>query len=231
MKRFTSFLTAIILAGFFSVSMLHAQEAGTGMVSKTENPFSVGADVYSSYVWRGVKFSGPSFQPYLEASFGNFTIGSWGSFDFIGGFAEADIYASYAFDFGLSLGVTDYYYPGTSYFEFSDSLGAHALEINAGYEIGGLSIGANYIVNEAGGAASAGGDMYFELGYSFDNFSLFVGGGDGWHTSDGEFMITNVGISSEKEIKVSETFSLPVSGAVILNPEMEQFFVVVGISF
>ncbi len=207
--------------------MVFAQEA-----EEVSSPFSVGADVYSNYVWRGTKFGvGPAIQPFVEFSAGNFTLGSWGSFCFTSSEgAEADLYASYSFDFGLSIGITDYYYPGLMYFDYSKETGAHALELNLGYEISGLSLAGNYVLNEAGGAASAGGDMYFELGYSFTNIDLFVGGGDGWHTSDGEFNLCNVGIGTSKEIKVSDSFSLPVSGAVILNPDKEQFYVVVGFS-
>jgi hypothetical protein len=87
------------------------------------------------------------------------------------------------------------------------------------------------MLNEAPGAGTAGGDMYFELGYSFEAVSLFVGAGDGWHTSTGDFAVCNVGLSVSKEVEVTEKFSLPMSGAVILNPETEQFFVVFGMSF
>jgi len=194
----------------------------------------VGADIYSNYIWRGTKFgTGPAIQPYVEGSIGGFTIGSWGSICLTGDeAAEADLYISYSFDFGLSLGLTDYYYPGSPYFEFSDTTASHAYEINLGYEAGDFSVSANYILNDAGsGAGSAGGDMYFELGYTVGGASLFLGAGDGWHTSDGEFDICNVGVSTEKAIKISEDFSLPMSGAVILNPETEQFYVVVGVSF
>ncbi|MEX2429250.1 MAG: hypothetical protein WD577_13465, partial [Bacteroidales bacterium] len=104
-------------------------------------------------------------------------------------------------------------------------------EFNLGYEVGGFSLGANYMLNEAPGAGTVGGDMYFELGYSFEAVSLFVGGGDGWHTSTGNFALTNIGLSVSKELEITETFSLPVSGAVILNPETEQFYVVFGVSF
>ncbi|MCA1746229.1 MAG: hypothetical protein LC655_00925, partial [Bacteroidales bacterium] len=86
-------------------------------------------------------------------------------------------------------------------------------------------------LNEAPGAGTAGGDMYYELGYSFETVGLFVGGGDGWHTSTGDFALTNIGLSVSKELEISETYSLPLSGAVILNPETEQFYVVVGVSF
>ena len=133
--------------------------------------------------------------------------------------------------FGLSLGLTDYYYPELQVFDFSRTSGSHALEINTGFEKGGFSLGANYILNEAGGAASAGGDMYFQAGYAFTNFELFVGAGDGWHTSDGNFNICNIGLGTSKEIVLTEKFSIPVSGQIILNPERERLYLVVGFSF
>jgi hypothetical protein len=87
------------------------------------------------------------------------------------------------------------------------------------------------MLNAAGGAGTVGNDMYFELGYSFEAVSLFVGAGDGWHTSDAEFAVCNVGLAYSKEIEISDKFSLPVSGTLILNPDTEQFFVVFGVSF
>lgn len=190
---------------------------------------SVGADVVSTYVWRGVAYGGPSIQPYVDYTSGGFSVGAWGSQSYDGG-QEMDLYLSYGFDFGLSVGVTDYYYPGTEYFDFSDTTGAHGVELNVGFETGGFSIAGNYIFNEAGDAGTAGSDTYFELGYSIDNVSLFIGAGDGWHTSDSEFALCNVGLTATKEIKLTESFSLPVSGSVILNPDTEQFFIVVGFS-
>ncbi len=38
-----------------------------------------------------------------------------------------------------------------------------------------------------GTAGTTGGDMYFELGYAFKYFGIYLGAGDGWHTEDGEF--------------------------------------------
>ena len=191
--------------------------------------FSVNADIVSSYVWRGVQYSGASIQPTLQFTAGGFSIGSWGSAGF-DGFLEMDLYAKYAFDFGLSLGVTDYYYPGTNYFDYTKASGAHGYEINLGYTTGGLSLGANYILNEAGGAATAGGDKYFEVGYAFDKFSIFAGAGDGWHTPTGGFGLVNVGISSSKTIKITDSFSLPVKASAILNPTTKQYFLVAGIT-
>ncbi|MEX2464203.1 MAG: TorF family putative porin, partial [Balneolaceae bacterium] len=147
-----------------------------------------GVDFYSTYVFRGVAFSGPSIQPYVEFEAGSFTFGGWGSQGY-DGFQEMDLYASYSFDFGLSIGLTDYYYPGSEYFD-GDS---HAFEINTGIEISNFSLAANMVLNEASGAGSAGEDLYFEAGLTVGSADLFVGAGDGWHSSDGEFNLVNVG--------------------------------------
>jgi hypothetical protein len=183
-----------------------------------------GVDLVSTYVWRGVAYSGPSWQPYVEASAGSFSIGAWGSQGY-DGFQEMDLYASFSIG-DLSIGFTDYYYPGSDYLS-GDS---HAFEINAGYALGSISIAANYIVNEAADAGSAGGDMYFELGYSGAAADVFIGAGDGWHSSTGDFGLVNIGVTKSKEIKITEHFSLPVSGAVIFNPDSEQLYILAGIS-
>ena len=60
-----------------------------------------GADVVSSYVWRGTQFGeGPHIQPYISTGSGGFEIGLWGSFPTTagGGGNELDAYVSY--DFG-----------------------------------------------------------------------------------------------------------------------------------
>lgn len=189
----------------------------------------VGADVVSSYVWRGTQFSGLSVQPGVTFSKGGFSLGAWGSAG-LDGFLEMDLFASYEFDFGLSVGITDYYFPGTDYFDLSKATGAHGFELNLGYGIKDFSLSANYMLNEAGGAATAGGDMYVELGYAFKSFSIFAGAGNGWHTPDGGFSLVNVGLSTSKDIKITDSFTLPLSGSVILNPKTQQFFIVAGIT-
>lgn len=223
-------LWKIILTAFFGMLLISTLNPDT--VSAQE--ISPGVDFYSTYVFRGVAFSGPSIQPYVEFSSGGFAVGAWGSQGIDGsatdgslGFQEMDLYAGYEFDFGLSLGITDYYYPGSEYFD-GDS---HAFEINSGLEIEKLSLSANIVLNEAAGAGSAGSDLYFEAGYSLGAASLFAGAGDGWHSSDGDLALVNVGIGTSKDIEITETFTLPLSGAIILNPDTEQFYIVAGISF
>lgn len=222
-KYFLTALSILFIATSFQT--VKAQDDG-------EVTVSTGVDLYSTYVWRGVAYAGPSLQPYVELGAGGFILGAWGSQGIDGlitsgtasnGFQEMDLYTAYSFDFGLSLGVTDYYYPGTLFFE-EDS---HAFELNGGYTVGDLSLSANYIF---AGGGSVGDDVYFQLGYDVGQANLFIGGGDGWHSTDTEFTIVNIGVGTSKEIEITDSFSLPVSGAVILNPDTEQFYITAGIS-
>lgn len=195
----------------------------------TESPISVGADLVSRYVWRGLDFgNAPAVQPTIELALGNFAIGAWGSYTLnSSSYLEADLYASYSFDFGLSVIATDYYFPAAEFGGVTDSsyfdLDAHSFEIGLSQEIGDFYLSAYYFLN-------LNDDFYVEAGYSFEHFSLFVGGGNQSYTSDTEFKITNFGISTSKEIPFSDSFSLPVSGALVFNPDLQQFNIVFGFS-
>ncbi|MFO7846230.1 MAG: TorF family putative porin [Balneolaceae bacterium] len=224
-----STLTKSLFTTLFGFSLLFLLPPDTSQAQEIDT----GVDLYSTYVFRGVAFSGPAVQPYVEFSSGGFAIGAWGSQGIDGdpddgslGFQEMDLYAGYEFDFGLSLGLTDYYYPGSPYTE-GDS---HALELNLGYAIENFSLSANYIFNEAAFAGSAGEDLYFEAGLTVGAADLFLGAGDGWHSTDGDFALVNAGISTSKEIKITDSFSIPLNGAVVYNPDSEQFYILAGIS-
>lgn len=214
-------ITLLFFALFAICTMsVNAQE-------ESKSSFTAGADFYSNYVWRGSLFGqGPAFQPTVKFTSGIFTAGVWGSFD-ASGYAEADPYFSLAIPGGISLGMTNYYYPRLGSFA-SDSTSAY--EINLGYATGGLSLSANYILNKASVAGSAGNDKYFQASYAFKNVSLTVGAGDGWHTSDGKFNVCNIALGTGKEIKITDSFSIPVTGQVIFNPQKNQLFMVVGFS-
>lgn len=219
-KIIMSVITAALSISLAQVSAQDGKSSG----------FSVGADLYSNYIWRGHKLgTGPAIQPTVKFATGGLTVGVWGSFD-AGGYTEVDPYISYSLPFGLSVGLTDYYSPSLALFETIDSLESHALEFNAGFTVGGFSLSANYIFNEAKGIESKGNDMYFQAGYSFKHFSILIGAGDGWHTTDGKFNFCNITLGTSKEIKITETFSIPVTGQVVVNTDLEALYVVVGFS-
>lgn len=208
------FVTVVLMAGSFS-----------GSAQESKGAWTAGADIVNSYIWRGSKAGLFSIQPTVKYANGGFTIGAWGSGDLTTGAPdEADLFALYSFKSGLSLGVTDYHYNSSKLF----AKDVHAIEASVGYAIGKLSLSGNYVFNSASGAA--GEDKYFEAGYQFSSAKLFVGAGDGWYTNDASFQVCNIGISTTKTIKISDTFSIPLTGSIIVNPNKEQIFYVVGIS-
>jgi hypothetical protein len=205
----------------------------SGQAEERGSSWTTGADFYSSFIWRGTRQgSGPAVQPVLEFNAGLFTAGAWGSFDFRD-YQEVDLYLSFAFSEGLSFGIQDYYTPDLSYFDYSRSSGSHAFELNLNYSGEHVSLEADYVINEAGGVGSLGGDLYFEARVSFDYFSVFMGAGNGWHTYDSDtdkasFNVCNIGIETSKTVEITDRFSIPVIGQLIFNPDKEQMFIVVG---
>jgi uncharacterized protein (TIGR02001 family) len=197
--------------------------------AQEESSWTTGVDLYSSYVWRGMKIgSGPALQPSIEFSTGGLTLGAWGSYCFTENEAmETDLYAGYEFTLGenstLGLTLTDYYYPGTKYFT-ADS---HFFEPMVNLGLGKFSFTGAYMM---GTKASDVKDKYFEAAFDAGSVKLTLGAGDGQYTKDGNFNVCNIGLSTTKTIKVTDSFSIPVNGALILNPSSESLFIVVGIS-
>jgi hypothetical protein len=192
---------------------------------ETKSAFSVGTDIVSNYIWRGSKFGkGPAIQPTVEFTAGKFTLGAWGSYCLSDQEApEADMYTSLSLG-PVNLGLTDYYYPGNSFFNTAH----HALEVNGSLGLGIFSFSGNWILNE--GAGSTGNDLYFEAGFNTGKVNLFAGAGNGWYTPNGRFNVCNLGLSSAKDIKITESFSVPLTGSLILNPAAEQLYIVIGFS-
>ena len=57
-------------------------ELTSGVIhAQPQTEISIGGDLVSTYVWRGVYQSGFSLQPEIGLSVGGFTVGVWGSTD------------------------------------------------------------------------------------------------------------------------------------------------------
>jgi hypothetical protein len=228
MRRSGRFICGLVLVAVATVDMTLY-----GQAEDPASPWTTGADFYSSFVWRGTRQgSGPAIQPVIEFTTGFFTAGAWGSFDF-NDYQEVDLYLSFTLTEGISIGLQDYYLPGLSYFDYSRASGSHAFEINLNYSGEHVRLEADYVINEAGGVGSCGGDLYFEAGFSFDYFTVFMGAGNGWHTYDpvedeGTFNVCNIGLEVSKDIVITDRFSIPVTGQLIFNPDSETMFLVVG---
>lgn len=212
---------------------------------------SVNVDFVNRYIWRGFDLGGnvPSIQPNIKLNAGNFTVGFWGAYPVVkdAALSEIDFYASYTFSLSkagsLSIGFTDYINPdnGIKFFNFAGheshgGPGAHNIEINAAYtgpENFPINISANIFVHNI-----ANNPMYFQIAYSTSineiGLNLFTGltpGDENKYYLTDKFNVINVGFSLSKSIKITDEFSLPIYGSIILNPSNENIFYVIGITF
>ena len=222
MKKTFKTLLVFGLAVIFALNVQAQDE-------ESASSWDTGLDIYSSYIWRGAKFgSGAAFQPYVEFSTGDFAIGAWGSTttDEMDGF-EMDLYASYSAG-PVSFTLTDYYFGG----DWTEYKYNHYLEPSLGLSAGDFSFTAAYMfLPDMGNGFGDDGDVYLEADYSFGKVDVALGGGDGQYTDDGDFNICNISVGTSKDIVVTDTWTLPVSGSVILNPSTGGFFITAGISF
>ncbi|MFT3740495.1 MAG: hypothetical protein QM786_17235 [Breznakibacter sp.] len=198
----------------------------SAFAQESESKFSINADLVSRYVWRGTQLGTTAIQPGVSYSTGGFTLGSWASYAIDGsGFGdECDLYASYAFDFGLGVVVNDYFFPNAgydnSYFNYDDN---HTLELGLTYATGGLNLAAYKYLN-------ADEDLYVEASYSFKYATLFAGAGNENYSVSGDFNLVNLGLKVSKEVAISDKYSVSPFASFIVNPNREQTFLVVGVT-
>ena len=174
-----------------------------------------GADVVSSYVWRGAEYgTGLAVQPWMELGAGNFSGGVWGSFNQAEGTYdgnELDLWVSY--DFGpLALTVTNYTFPGAGgagdVFDGDNG----DIEVSGSTSLGPVDLTVGYFTDHGALYVEAGfpiGPVGVAVGYASDGDIGFYAGGDSG--------IVNVSFSGEKDIKITEDYSLPVFGSFIIN--------------
>lgn len=204
---------------------------------------SAGADLVSSYIWRGTDCGGVSIQPSLSVSYKGFSIGAWGSVSVNKeDTKELDLIVNYSVG-GLSLGVTDYwFFPSdetaqVGYFKYGAHNTQHVFEVNAGYDFGvmGISWNTNF----------AGADYYNADGKR--SYSTYIAltapfrlGGLDWNAEVGltpweglyadKFNVTNLSLKASKEIGITEQFSLPLFAQLVFNPYSQGAHFVVGLS-
>jgi hypothetical protein len=187
--------------------------------------FKIGADVVSSYVWRGGELSNsPAIQPAVSYTFPSSGIiaGAWGTNAFSESsgsrYQETDLYVTVPVG-AVTVTVTDYYVPITGNskaFDFS-STGANTVELSAAYTKEELTLLA--AINVTGNTFNTA--KYFEAGYKIydqDKYTAkaFVGAGNKSQYAIGygdEFALVNLGVTLTKE---------SYSASYVYNPASEK---------
>ena len=200
-------------------------------------------DVVSSYIWRGQDLGNVSLQPTLGIGYKGLSLTAWGSVGLSdpSDTKEFDLTLSYAIG-GLNIGITDYWFnngldPENRYFKYDAHGTNHVVEANIGYDFGLASL--QWYTNFAGndGVSKDGKraySSYVELTVPFKlatvDWTATAGAvpfSTDFYGTDG-FAVTNLALRATKEIKVTESFSVPVFGQVVANPCSQKAYLVIG---
>ena len=188
---------------------------------------SIGADIVSRYVWRGLDFGeSMSVQPGLTLGFGGLEVGAWGSYSISAsgaGANENDLWATYTYETasGASFGVgmTDYYFPSPRAEGYRDA-DSHTQEVSvavSGSEAFPVSLYAGMVLDDDK-------PIYFEASVPFMVGDVELGfhagavsGESAFYATEG-FALVNLGITASKELTITDSFAPPVSVSYIVNP-------------
>jgi hypothetical protein len=203
----------------------------------------ISGDIVSSYIWRGQDLGSAAIQPTLGVGYKGLSLTAWGSYGLVNSddVKELDLTLAYSFG-GLNIGVTDYWFdagldPDNRYFKYDAHGTNHLFEANIGYDFGIASLqwftnfAGNDGVNNDGKRAYS---SYVEAAVPFKLSSIE------WTATAGAvpfattfygtsgFAVTNLSLRATKEIKVTDTFSIPIFGQVTANPCSQKAYLVLG---
>ena len=231
MKRVNKYVLAVFL-----LSVTAAVEAQNTTIE---------ADIVSQYIWRGQDLGDVSLQPSLGIDYNGWSLTAWGNV----GLSEPhdteefDLTLSYSAG-GFNIGITDYWFntgldPKNRYFKYDAHGTNHVFEANISYDFGPLSlqwftnITGNDGVNKDGKRAYS---SYFEANIPFTLATVdwaasigFVPFATTFYDTSG-FAVTNLSLRATKDIKVTETFSIPIFGQITANPRAQKAYLVFGIT-
>ena len=213
----------------------------TGAQAQDKIEANVAADVVSQYIWRGQESGQVSLQPTLGLSWKGLSLTAWGSV----GLSrwedpkEFDLTLAYQTG-GFHIGVTDYYFDkeGERYFLYDAHKTAHTFEANVGYDFGPVAL--NWYTNFAGyDGLNKDGDRayssYVEATVPFRLAGLDWQGTLGavpyatdYYADASGFAVTNVAVKATKDLKITDSFSVPVFAQVAANPSSQKAYFVVG---
>ena len=200
-------------------------------------------DVVSSYIWRGQDLGNVSLQPTLGIGYKGLSLTAWGSVGLSdpSDTKEFDLTLGYTIG-GLNIGITDYWFnsgldPESRYFKYDAHGTNHVFEANIGYDFGPASLqwftnfAGNDGMNKDGKRAYS---SYVELTVPFKLATV------DWTATAGAvpfstdfygttgFAVTNVSLKATKDIKVTDSFSIPVFGQLVGNPCSQKAYLVFG---
>ena len=213
-------------------------------LAQDEIETTISGDIVSSYIWRGQDLGSAAVQPTLGVGYKGLSLTAWGSYGLVNtaDTKEFDLTLAYTTG-GFNIGITDYWFdrggldPEGRYFKYDAHGTNHVFEANIGYDFGPLSLqwftnfAGNDGLNKDGKRAYS---SYVEVAVPFRLATVdwtATAGVVPWATTSygtSGFAVTNLALKATKEIKVTDTFSIPVFGQVVGNPCSQKAYLVFG---
>ncbi len=206
---------------------------------------AISGDFVSSYIWRGQDLGSVAIQPTLGVSYKRLSLTAWGSYGISDkeDVKEFDLTLGYTIG-GLNVGVTDYWFsaghdPDARYFKYDAHGTNHLFEANIGYDFGLASL--QWYTNFAGNDGLNKNGKRAYSSYVEANVPFSLAGVD-WTATVGAvpfatdfygttgFAVTNLSLRVTKDIKVTDTFSIPVFGQLTGNPCTQKAYLVLGLT-
>ena len=215
----------------------------TAIEAQNEVETTICGDVVSSYIWRGQDLGHVSLQPTLGVGYKGLSLTAWGSVGLTdpADTKEFDLTLAYSIG-GFNIGVTDYWFnagldPENRYFKYDAHGTNHVFEANIGYDFGFASLqwftnfAGNDGVNKDGKRAYS---SYMEVVVPFKLSAIewtatagAVPDATDFYGTTG-FAVTNLALKATKDIKVTDSFSIPIFGQVVANPCSQKAYLVLG---
>jgi hypothetical protein len=206
---------------------------------------TISGDVVSSYIWRGQDLGNVSLQPTLGIGYKGLSLAAWGSVGLSdpNDTKEFDLTLAYSSG-GFNIGITDYWFnagldPQNRYFKYDAHGTNHVFEANIGYDFGLASVqwftnfAGNDGVNKDGERAYS---SYLEASVPFKLAAVdwtatmgVVPFATDFYGTNG-LSVTDLSLRADKEIKVTDTFRIPVFAQVAANPCSQKAYLVLGIT-
>ena len=224
--------------------VLMAIMIATGMSATAQDKVetTVAADFVSSYIWRGLDCGSVAVQPTLGIGYKGLSLAAWGSYGLVNtaDTKEFDLTLAYTTG-GFNIGITDYWFsagldPDARYFKYDAHGTNHVFEGNIGYDFGFASLQwfTNFAGNDYKADSKRAYSSYMEVVVPFKLATV------DWTATAGAvpfesplygtsgFAVTNLALKATKDIKVTDTFSIPVFGQVVGNPCSQKAYLVFG---
>ena len=188
---------------------------------------TISGDLVSNYIWRGQDLT------------------AWGSVGLSNSndTKELDLTLSYTTG-GFNIGITDYWFnvgldPENRYFKYDAHGTNHVFEANIGYDFGLVSLqwytnfAGNDGLNKNGKRAYS---SYFEANVPFKlatvDWSATVGvipyATSFYNEWTSGFSVTNIALKASKDIKITDSFSIPLFAQLVGNPRTQKGYFVLG---